>query len=106
MSRAYDIEVMTDKLTSTQLSDIMAGEFGWEETQETSEYNYKNDKGEKRQVQTFIGTGYLCGGTSEEDCFIQIKKEIKKQVPECKVKVRLTDLENIPSNRYGDVFND
>lgn len=91
MSRAYDILVECNNVPGEYLNSTME-EFGWEEV----------DEDENKDYAYFSGTGALCGGKSEEEEHEEISKKIKKDYPKALVRTRLTYLEDLPYEEYGD----
>ena len=96
MSRAYILEVMTQRVPVKDLARIMTARFHWEE----------GATGMLNGIVFFIGEGWLSGGQSESEAHRQISAAIKLEFPGALVATKWTYIEQLPSTVYGDDFND
>ena len=95
MSRAYVLEVMTQRVPVKELARIMTARFHWEE----------GATGMLNGIVFFIGEGWLSGGQSESEAHRQISAAIKLEFPGALVATKWTYVEQLPSTVYGDDFD-
>lgn len=102
MSRYYRINVRAINTDLDELTKVMDCEFSWEVNvdawEETETINYLD---KDIVIYCYEGEGNLCGGQSEEECYTQIRDYWLSINPNVKIEIRLTNLEDIPSETYG-----